>query len=471
MAGLRRLLIRGAVAVVLLASPLIAGPPAAAQNPPAPVPSSVPEAVLQDLLSVDLGAFTVSPTSTGLVFRWAASSVAFDAGAHAVVAEGGGAPPLTLRSSLVGPPNPSTVGGRIVVDSQPSSHRDVVYAPFADGVETLDVLASPAAPRTLRWGVESNGQPLLVDIDRGLATAGDGAVVSRFDGVTVLTAAGEPVPVKVKGGLGYLEVTVVGDHPASDYPIVVDPTWNRTTKTYTEDRFGFGRNHKYRVRGYNFRACIETGVNCRTNAGAYKPEPTAQAHAIRRLAKLRGSSNPLRRTVPDTLDWEAGKRDDPIEEPPCDGTAGFRVDIVLDVSGTFDLGGHYRLIEVKNINQIDQVEPQLDCYMLKMGAGGDNLNVGRLDDLSDEQWAVTWIQEPPDPPTRWYAWAPAPGYVLFGNDSDASMGRIPREVVDKAHETGHERFYLPGASLDLLPELKPVPRPGPVQPVPPIFVP
>ncbi len=55
-------------------------------------------------------------------------------------------------------------------------------------------------------------------------------------------------------------------------------------------------------------------------------------------------------TVPNELDWEVGKRDDATEEPPCDGTAGFRIDIVLNVKGSFDPGGKYRLIGTSRLN-------------------------------------------------------------------------------------------------------------------------
>lgn len=458
MAGLRRFLIVLATCLVLVASSLSASTPAQAAGTVGIVPSSVPTSLLQELLSLDQGTFTSLPTSGGIRYDWLGSSVAFDAQTHSVVASGGPTPPLTLRSSINGAPGgASTIAGRIVVDSQPDQGRDVVYFPFDGGVETFDVLAGPASPRTVRWGVESGGQQLSVDIDRGVATLGDGSVVARFDGVSAYAADGQPVAIEVRAGLGFLEVEVVEDLAAAKYPVVIDPTWNRTTKTYREDRAPFFRGHNYRVRGYNFRACIETGVNCRTAAGEYRPEATAQAHALRRLSKIHGSAGPFLHTVPNELDWEAGKRDDAIEEPPCDGTAGFRVDIVLDVSGLLDIGGHYRLIEAKRVDQAADVEPQLNCYLLKMGVGGDRLNVGRLGDLYDEQWAVFWNEEGSE--NIWYAWAPLPGYVLFG-ESDEDANRIPGWVLDEAHETGTERISLPAT-----PTVSPVPVPVPV-PVP-----
>lgn len=262
MTGLRRLLVAIVTCLVLVASPLSASSLAQASLPGV-VASSVPTSLLQELLSLDQGLFTLFPTSGGVRYSWLDTSVAFDAPSHSVVASGGGTPPLTLRSSIGGAAGASTVAGRIIVDSQPGQGRDVVYFPFDGGVETFDVLGGPASPRTIRWGVESGGQPLLVDIDRGTATMADGTVVAT------------------------------------------------------------------------------TGVNCRTAGavGVYKPEATAQAHAIRRLSKIHGSAGPFFHTVPNELDWEVGKRSDPVEEPPCDGTAGFRVDIVLDVSGALDRGG------------------------------------------------------------------------------------------------------------------------------------
>lgn len=461
MTGLRRLLVAMVAGIVLIGSPLTTWP-AQAVALPSVVASSVPTALLQELLSLDQGLFTALPTPGGLRFNWLASSVEFSAGNHGVVASGAGAPPLELRSPLAGATNASSVAGRVVVDSQPSTGRDVVYVPFDGGVETLDVLAGPASPRTSRWGVTSGGQPLLVDVDQGTASTADGTVVARFDGVSAFGADGQSVDVTLRGGLGFLEMEVPADLAAASYPVVIDPTWNRTTKTYREDRAPFFRGHNYRVRGYNFRACVEIGVNCRTAAGDYRPEATAQAHAIRRLSKIHGSAGPFLNTVPNELDWEAGKRDDRIEEPPCDGTAGFRVDIVLDVSGLLDIGGRYRLIEAKNVNNAGQVEGQLNCYLLKMGSGGDRLNVGRLGDLSDEQWAVFWFQE--DTGTKWYGWAPQPGYVLFGNEDDRAAGRIPQWVTDQAHQTGDERISLP-ATPSVTPVPVPVPAPVPI-PVP-----
>lgn len=148
MAGLRRLLLAGAVSLALLGSLLVGSGPVGAQSASGPVPSTVPEALLGELLSLDPGPLTVTPTTTGLVFKWAASSLVFDAGAHAVIASGGSAPPFTLRSSVVGPPRASTIAGRIVVDSHPSSHRDVVYVPFAGGSRRSTCSAARPRPES-----------------------------------------------------------------------------------------------------------------------------------------------------------------------------------------------------------------------------------------------------------------------------------------------------------------------------------
>lgn len=165
-------------------------------------------------------------------------------------------------------------------------------------------------------------------------------------------------------------------------------------------------------------------------------------------------------TVPNELDWEVGKRDDPTEEPPCDGTAGFRIDIVLNVKGFTDPGGKYRLIEVKNVEQAGEVEAQLAWYELKLKK--DNLDVGRLGDLSNEQWAVTYVDTMTQ--ERWYAWAPLPGYVLFGKGGAGS--KVPQSVQDKAKKTGDEKIFLPAPSgptllptpsLDRTPILRPIP--------------
>ncbi|MDQ6725490.1 MAG: hypothetical protein M3066_04905, partial [Actinomycetota bacterium] len=185
------------------------------------MPSSVPDSLLQQLLSLDQGVVLALPTASGVRFNWLGSSVDFDARSRAVVASGGDGPPLTLRSSLSGAAGgASTVAGRIAIDSQPDQGRDVVYFPFDGGVETFDVLGGPASPRTVRWGIESAGQPLSVDVERGVATVGDGTVVARFDGVSAFGADGASVGIDVRGGLGFLEMEVTGDPTAAQFPIV-----------------------------------------------------------------------------------------------------------------------------------------------------------------------------------------------------------------------------------------------------------
>ncbi len=464
MSSLRQRVATFVSVLALLAAGLVVASPAQAAVPSVPVVSSVPDGLLRQLLSFDQGPIVALPTANGVRFSWPGSSVEFDATTRSAVASGGGTPPLHLRSSLSDATGgASTVAGRLAIDSQPAQGRDVVYFPFDGGVATFDVLAGPASPRTVRWGVESAGQPLAVDAEVGVATLADGTVVARFDGVSAVGADGGSVGVEVRAGLGFLEMEVVGDLAPAQFPVVIDPTWNRTTKTYTENNFAglFGAGgHKYRVRGYNFKFCIETGANCRAGvgqAGRFKPEATAQAHAIRRLAKMRtGNFAP---TVPNELDWEVGKRDDITEEPPCDGTAGFRIDIVLNVKGFTDRGGKYRLIEVKNVEQVGEVEAQLACYELKLRK--DKLDVGRLADLSNEGWAVTYQDDITK--ERWYAWAALPGYVLFGRGGKGT--KVPQSVVDKAKETGRETIVLPITegptlpvpALNRAPVLRPVP--------------
>ncbi len=219
----------------LFMADVVVAAPTQAAAPSALVVSSVPDALLRQLLSVDQGLVVALPSVNGVRFSWLGSSVEFDAGTRSVVASGGGTAPLLLRSSLSDATGgASTVAGRVAIDSQPAQGRDVVYRPFDGGVATFDVLAGPASPRTVRWGVESAGQPLSVDAETGVATLGDGTVVARFDGVTAVGADGESVDVAVRAGLGFLEIEVIGNLTAAQFPVVIDPSWNRTTKTYTE---------------------------------------------------------------------------------------------------------------------------------------------------------------------------------------------------------------------------------------------
>lgn len=221
MAGPRRSLVVGLVSLALMAGSLTASSAANAQTSVGDL--AVPTSVLQELLSRDQGLFVALPSIGGMRFDWTASSLEFIAADHRVVASGGGLPPLELASSLAGASNASSVAGRLVVDSQPASGREVVYFPFDGGVETLDVITGPASPHSVRWTVTTGGQPLVVDVDRGTAALADGTVVARFDGASAYGADGQPVEVTLRGGPGLLDLTIPTGLSATTYPVVIDP--------------------------------------------------------------------------------------------------------------------------------------------------------------------------------------------------------------------------------------------------------
>lgn len=340
-------------------------------------------------------------------------------------------PTATFGSGAVSVINNSTV---LYADMLPSS--DYAVRPTGDGFATYQVLHSASAPTTMSYRVSSPGHTVtLSPSDLSIGVVVDGQTVAYVDQVWAVDATGASVPTSVTTATGTLTVTVDVSSPTIKFPVIVDPDWGRSSRNYTQDSGSFG-NVKVRVRGFNMSKCINTGNPCLSWAGNFRPEATAQSHALRRLAKLYGGGS-----VPDTLDWEVSPRnasaDESTDDEPDCGDNGYRVDISLDMSGIFDLGGHYRLIEVKHASGLTAARTQVNCYVSRM-QNELHLNTDLLAALYDDHWAVKY--RAPDTST-YMAWAPETGIVLFAN-LDSEPERIPQWVKDSAHWTGNESIGL-----------------------------
>ena len=317
---------------------------------------------------------------------------------------------------------------------------DLIVKPMRDGLQTFNILRSPESPASYTWQVTSPaGAVLLDETDNRLLVTLAGQAVAEVLAPWAVDSRGNAIPVTVSTSGNTITVSVnLAGIPGGAYPVILDPGFARQSRNYEEDEI-FGPTHKFRVRGYNMAECIEFGKPCRSRNNNYRPEATAQAHAIRRLAKKLAPG----RHVTERLDWEVAPYGDPYPdggddddyEPSCYTTNSFRIDISLDMRGYLDAGGHYRLIEVKHASGWVEAVNQLNCYVSRMRANFD-LNTDKLNELNSEAWAVYWWWQG----QKWYAWAPETGIVLFANGA-TEPERIPAWVTDKAHETGNEQIY------------------------------
>ena len=231
-----------------------------------------------------------------------------------------------------------------------------------------------------------------------------------------------------------------------------DGGWGRQTFEYFDEPF--------RVRGYRFKQCVSTGLVCTTTAGQFKPESTAQSHALRRLALKAGGR------IRDDLDWEVGKvsRFEPdSDDNPALPDSGWRADIVKWDSINYSYGFQWgapgaAVFEVKHVANAGSVEAQLRGYVDRFRTTY-GITARASEELAQEAWAVKYK----DPSGRWwYAWAPPiAGHIYFGPEDDA---RVPSEVKARAHSTGSEAVVMDGYWLS--PSNLPAPiRPRPVVPI------
>lgn len=240
-------------------------------------------------------------------------------------------------------------------------------------------------------------------------------IQETIDQATTVTVDGSTVSV---GGSG----AQTGDSG-------IKPTgsgWNRGSRPYLKKN---GGSRLYRVRGYNFEHCVRTGLPCISAAGNFKPEATAQSHALRALAINRGGS------MPESIDWEVGKMSryepngDPFvddDNPPASDPA-WRIDIAVANAGSGN--PYYELFEVKNVDNAAQAPGQLLGYVNNLSAA--NIDGRFSPELYNQQWAVKYHDTNG---LIWYAWADYPsnrGIILFGRSDDPKV--VASGVEGRAH--------------------------------------
>lgn len=108
----------------------------------------------------------------------------------------------------------------------------------------------------------------------------------------------------------------------------------------------------FRNRGYIPGDALEWGAPCISQAGNFRPECTAQSHAIRKLNAIVNGGHDY--SANNQVGWEVGNNDDPCPgdvDENCEPTSGpsFRVDIMEGPmnSNTGSIPGDYGLFEVK----------------------------------------------------------------------------------------------------------------------------
>jgi hypothetical protein len=208
------------------------------------------------------------------------------------------------------------------------------------------------------------------------------------------------------------------------------------------------------VRGYLNPRCVRSNFPCTSKwRGTFRPEYTAQAHAIRALSNLGGrrswaERNIERDPVDNNVHWEVG---------PQKG-GGWRIDILVQDPET----GEVTILEVKRYRgpaTTTTVDNQLTRYENNMDRLG--VTVTRNNELNSRGWAVTY-NEPPglgeSEGRQWYAWADPenPGHIYF-----APADETPQDVRERAEEEN------PGFGERA--RENPIPIPIPVRP--PVVVP
>lgn len=202
------------------------------------------------------------------------------------------------------------------------------------------------------------------------------------------------------------------------------------------------QNVIFQTRGFLCHDSLLTGFPCYGSGGKFKPEYTAQAHAIRKLGKNRRTRFYDISWIKKSVDWEVG----------VTGTSrGRRADIVAN---------EYLVWEVKNRDwTTEDTSDYLQEYVNIARNKGVALNRGT--ELIG--WAVKYHEKPDalewftgHRGDRWYAWSDLPGIVWFRKDDDGKRRPIPARVKNNAADGDHAAF------LNYVPVPLPVPVPVPV---------
>lgn len=198
----------------------------------------------------------------------------------------------------------------------------------------------------------------------------------------------------------------------ASYPVVADPrieNYKRFTKTF--------QGKKLNTRGYIPDDCLDKAIACKGMAKKHKgdlfrPECTAQAHAIRALSATRMNGfqrHVLAWRVADDVQWEVGPYSDSSrvqDEVECDGGRQWRIDIVTDSR---------KIIEVKRWTGPKTariVRDELRLYRaLALGRG---IQFNNEDELTRSEWAWCYGDgDVLDRDEQWCAWAGDAGHVYF----------------------------------------------------------
>lgn len=378
-----------------------------------------------------------------------------------------------------------TVNGDAVYYTDVAPSTDLVVRPLAHSVKTFNVLWDGSAPESLSWRITS---PIGATVDDPeaptliLDDAGEGVVWLRSPWAR--DARGQQVPVDLRFEGGALITSIAHRGQGYAYPITVDPGFDRQNSDYCENyspsqmEIFCYHYHTFRTRGFRMQDCIEHGNPCLAKNGNHKKEATAQAHAIRRLAKRRGNKwNELviGWWLPENVDWESSLKDpaekewpdgDEVANWPCNVTTSsgrWRPDILVEIGDAYSY--RYSIAEVKNITNAAEVPDQLACYLqhfINLGSYDDVIENGELNGSvhDGEDWFVYW-KDPEDKNTKWYAWG-AQGNDQRGHIYYGSTSNTPEQVKNRQgmHETGHEaiRGDIPARWFPI-PELVGVPVP------------
>lgn len=352
-------------------------------------------------------------------------------------------PSLSVMPSGVSPGRPD-VAVRMSDDAVlfPATHQDTdtILRAGLYGIETFEMLGSPAAPEDFTWQVADSGYVINPSGDGFEIDDASGAIVATVDGIHARDAAGRAVPVTATASGNTLAVHVAHSSDAFIYPVVLDPSFDRHQRNYSKQG---GGSVKLWVRGWNLKDCIEQGGACYSTADNFKPECTAQSKVVREISysatkgrngdSLEGRGNPA--DPPDAVNWEVGRNKsdesgDCPEAPPAQ--SAWRADVV---------DSNWGIIEVKRwgTRTSAQVNQQLDGYI----ANANALGVYWLKDkfLNDKSWAIVYEGSTKEQdlidgkPRLWYAWANPgeDGIVWFSDDP-------PQDVKDRARPETRNQY-------------------------------
>lgn len=211
-----------------------------------------------------------------------------------------------------------------------------------------------------------------------------------------------------------------------------------------------------RARGYLNDPCVVARVDCRTRAGAFRPEATAQSIVIQQLSVMLDQQAVVTNTqeqivAPSQVQWEVSPGPtDPLdpsdpedvdppelpEDPTCDISTpqkirSWRADVAVDESDdptVADASYQPGLLEVRawsGTAPVD-VDRRLECYVDKAPLYNGNLNFRRYDLLNHLRWGMGYFDRDG---VRWCVWADPDPILHKGNIYFAPVSPHSNRVV------------------------------------------